>query len=90
MVNTFIIMTVPHSLDIGWRLLHYSMFCSYFFILPSCLCSEFFRMKSTTNRQAAITADYSLLPTPKGFCFPGCQANLKGTAYMSEELLSSF
>lgn len=46
-------------------------------------------MKSTTNKQAAITADHSPLPAPESFCFPGCHTDLKGTAYMSEELLSS-
>lgn len=65
------------------------LFCT-FLILPSCLCSEFFRMKSTTNKHTAITAVSSLLPTPEGFYFPGCQTNLKGTAYMSEEPLSLF
>lgn len=46
-------------------------------------------MKSTINKQAAVTADHSLLPTPESFCFPGCQTGLKGTAYMSEERSSS-
>lgn len=46
-------------------------------------------MKPTVNKQAAITADHSLLPSPESFCFPGCQTDMKGTAYISEEHLSS-
>lgn len=46
-------------------------------------------MKPTITKQAAINADHSLLPTPESISFPGCQTDLKGTAHMSEEHLSS-
>jgi len=46
-------------------------------------------MKSATNKKAVLTADHSLLPAPESFCFPGCHTDLKGTAYTSEERLSS-
>lgn len=63
--NKFIIRSAPHSVDAVWRLLHYAinalLLLFIFLNLPSCLCSEFFKMKSTTNKPAAIAADHSLM-----------------------------